>query len=831
MAAATAVEKTLAEFLSQVAQAGPRLGINVADFPAGVDLLRMSREQQVHLVLEAVKHLVPTFVHWHEHRPTSVGDRQLTDTLALKALLGSVLRKQLPFSLEQLATLVDGLARTPAGYQPWMNPGGILKAVEQHVGQDDLPPALRPVLEAFRNSLQGQPPSTDSRRTLDRLDALLDESPTIPMPAFGFKTDEAWTRQASKELVNLADTARDAWHRLLDHCAAATSAKPSRKWQKGAEALVTAIGADAFADVAERILAEIGKPGTPETRMNGGFEVTLDPSQIHDKHSDMLRGLVWCAAAAPRESLLAVVGDAADICFKKIPNIGPRAPKIGNACLFALSQVPQTGAVAQLSRLKTRVKHASVRSQLAKALDRAADNAGLTPAELEEVSVPTCGLTEVGESTESIGDFTARLAVTDGTHVELTWIKQDGKTQTSLPAALKESHPDAVKALKQREKEIAKLLAAQRDRIEQFFWQPRDWSRDDLQERYLNHPLVGVIARRLIWTVRDGENSYDAIWHDGKLVTETDRPVTLSEGVRIALWHPQSASVGQVKAWRDWLDAHEVRQPFKQAHREIYLLTDAERTTGTYSNRFAAHIIRQHQFTALCQQRGWRYTLQGSWDSANTPTLHLPHWNLRAEFWAEAAPEGPEMGVYAHLATDQVRFYRQDETEPLPLTDVPPLAFSEVMRDVDLFVGVASVGNDPNWADGGPEGRYRDYWQSYSFGELSASAQTRKAVLEKVVPRLKIAKRCALIDKFLVVRGDLHTYKIHLGSGNILMSPNDQYLCIVPRQGAGTNAANIFLPYDGDNMLSIILSKAILLADDTKIKDPSIVSQIGGSKV
>ena len=102
------------------------------------------------------------------------------------------------------------------------------------------------------------------------------------------------------------------------------------------------------------------------------------------------------------------------------------------------------------------------------------------------------------------------------------------------------------------------------------------------------------------------------------------------------------------------------------------------------------------------------------------------------------------------------------------------------MRDVDLFVGVASVGNDPNWADGGPEGRYRDYWTSYSFGALSQTAKTRKQVLQRLVPRLKIANRCRLEDRFLIVQGDVRTYKIHLGSGNILMEPNDQYLCIVP---------------------------------------------------
>ena len=82
----------------------------------------------------------------------------------------------------------------------------------------------------------------------------------------------------------------------------------------------------------------------------------------------------------------------------------------------------------------------------------------------------------------------------------------------------------------------------------------------------------------------------------------------------------------------------------------------------------------------------------------------------------------------------RARWERADE--PLALDAVPPLVFSEIMRDVDMFVGVASVGNDPNWADGGPGGTYRDYWQSYSFGELSATAQTRRVLLERLLPRL-----------------------------------------------------------------------------------------------
>jgi hypothetical protein len=59
------------------------------------------------------------------------------------------------------------------------------------------------------------------------------------------------------------------------------------------------------------------------------------------------------------------------------------------------------------------------------------------------------------------------------------------------------------------------------------------------------------------------------------------------------------------------------------------------------------------------------------------------------------------------------------------------------------------------------------------------------------------------------------------------MAPNDQYLCIV-QGGRGQRSDNVRLPFEGDNMLSAILSKAFLLAADDRITDKTILSQIGG---
>ena len=80
-----------------------------------------------------------------------------------------------------------------------------------------------------------------------------------------------------------------------------------------------------------------------------------------------------------------------------------------------------------------------------------------------------------------------------------------------------------------------------------------------------------------------------------------------------------------------------------------------------------------------------------------------------------------------------------------------------------------------------------------------------------------------------MARRFVHAYRIYLGSGTIFMEPNDQYLCIVPDRttAAARSTQGLALPFEGDSTLSVIISKAFLLADDTRITDPTITRQIG----
>jgi len=659
---------------------------------------------------------------------------------------------------------------------------------------------------------------------------------------------EAWADIAIKTLSAFSDRVRLNWGELIAACSLSSGANPSSEWVKSAKAHLSAVGFEQFKRNVLVWFPLMDKPRTVElTDWNRDYQP--DPNQlIIEPHSKILKGLAWCCGLREDKELARALAALALSTYRKIPKKGPREVKVGNACVTALGMMPGMEGVGQLALLKVRVKFGTAQKMIEKALEVTAARVGLPREELEEMAVPAYGLTGVGRCNETFGDYAAELTVTGTNSTAITWLKSDGKRQQSVPAVVKARFADDFKELQAAVKDIQRMLHAQRERIDSLFVQQKRWPYAVWRERYLNHPLVGVLARRLLWIFTNGKKNTTGIWFNGEVVDIDLKPVKeLNSETTATLWHPIGRDVDEIVRWREWFDAQQIQQPFKQAHREVYVLTDAERRTNTYSNRFGAHLLKQHQFNALAALRGWKNKLRLMVDAEFPPaTRLLPRWGLRAEFWIEGAGDNygtdtNETGTFLWVATDQVRFYstettprtahasyRHEDGQPLPLEDVPALVFSEIMRDVDLFVGVASIGNDPAWTDGGPEGRYRDYWQSYSFGMLTATAQTRKEVLQRLVPRLKIAGQCSFADKFMVVKGCLRTYKIHLGSGNILMEPNDQYLCIVPdRSSLAAKASDkVFLPFEGDGMLSVILSKAFLLVDDQKIKDETIRRQI-----
>ncbi len=501
---------------------------------------------------------------------------------------------------------------------------------------------------------------------------------------------------------------------------------------------------------------------------------------------------------------------------------------LGNAAILAFSLMPGTAGVGSLSRLSRHLKRPGEIKTVDKALAALASARGMSSGELEELGVPAYGFAPDGTLDLSIGPAAAKLAIGEDGTLETTWRDAAGKPLGGPPAAVKDGHAEALKSFKEQVKEIGETLKAQRLRLERLYLDDRTWPLDIWRARYLDEPLVAVFARRLIWSFEVDGRWIAGLPEAGGICDAAGTPLDLDpRTARVKLWHPMQSDADHVLAWRRRLASVELTQPFKQAHREIYVLTDAERATGLYSNRFAAHIVEQRKFRALCQARGWACPAFGAWDPGNgRPLKRLAERELQVEFWVDPveANMGQETFQFEYLSTDQVRFVRVGG-EPVALEDVDKVLFSELMRDADLFVGVAGIGADPTWGDRRDD-RFGEYWGTAAFGALSETGKTRHAVLRDLLPGLTIASRCRLEERYLVVEGKLRTYRIHLGSGNIQMEPNSQYLCIVrDRQGA---QKNVRLPFEGDDTLSLIISKAFMLIDDDKIKDASIRSQIQG---
>lgn len=790
--------------------------VKVKAYPSGLRIVEAPDAEQIILIEAMMRHRV-----WIEDK----GFERPNCSWTLRNVAFLLWRRDLPYTASQAATLASIVAaRVLEDYQFDGELVQLLKICDRLKDQNAITPGLEDALKKLKASLNHKDAftSAERKRARDVIDRLV-SSHKLPLDL-----GEAWSDAAARDLQQMPSELQNAWLKLFYHCLDTDGSKPTQKWSAAAQTILDAIGRDRFKAQVINWFELVASPRP--VHVEPGSQYSPDPDWlITDTNASLLKGLAWSCAGWKDSELVWAVSRLSQTCFKKVRNLGARSPRVGNACLYALGVTSTDEAAAELSRLNQAVKQPSAKKLIGKSLDGVAEATGQTREDLEESTIPGYGLDARGRCRQSFGEFTAEFSITGKDAFELSWQKAGGKSQKSVPAEVKEKCASELKAFKRTLQDIEKMLPAQRRRIERLMMTQREWDLDTWRKRYLDQPLLADTVRRLIWHFKLGDRSALGIWHNGKLVDVHDQPLDwLAPDTRVRLWHPIGFPVETVAAWREWLLAHEVCQPFKQAHREIYILTDAELQTATYSNRFAAHIIRQHQFAALAKDRGWSYLLQGAFDSHNVPTLLLPQWDLAVEYWVDY-PGGREAtsnsGIYLYVATDQVRFIR--DRQALLLSDVPAIVFSEVMRDVDLFVGVASIGSDPAWQDHGEIDGGNAYWHEFSFGNLSASAKTRKEVLERLLPKLKIASQCSFSEKFLVVKGSLRTYKIHLGSGNIQMEPNNQYLCIVPGRGNSVEVAeNLFLPFEGDRTLSVILSKAFLLADDTKIKDPGIVNQI-----
>ncbi len=693
----------------------------------------------------------------------------------------------------------------------------------------------------------------------------------FPDSALPIDPGEAWSDAAISDINSLQLDDRPLWRNLLLHCTNTKPSTPTQRWLRDARRLIADISHDHLVKHLVKWFNLYDKPRTaPHATVHAPHDVDYGKFLVIPHHEYIMKGLCWITHLLDDPALPRSLADLAVSAYRKPKFHGPRAMKLGNAAIYALAEYPTDAGLAELSRLQQRIKVANAQTMIRKAMLRVAERSGIAPQDIDELAVPTYGFTAVGVRTLAVGDTGATIRISDGSNraiASMTWTNAKGRILKSPPAEVRQNHKDDLNLLKGILKDIGRMLPAQKDRIDSLFLRRKSWDYRIWRERYLDHPIIGTVARRLIWIFDDGQTRTAGAWlarhpdgptyADGMLVLVDGTPYNPPDNTTVSLWHPiddharshSSAVRTDALAWREFVEDRRIRQPFKQAHREIYLLSDEERAGATRSNRFEAHHIRQNQFKTLCISRGWRHTLMLSCAPGTPmPGRTLDDWGLRAVLTIDPAGDGDP--VYPLLVTGALRFFPAEDSPqsihacatgnrrdtlpatPIRLDDLPPLVLSEILRDVDLFVSVAGIGTD---ADGLIDDSERAHYTSDGDmvrDQLSRLLESRRDLIARLLPKLGIRDACTMTARHLVVLGRKRAYRIHLASGNVFIARESRSIEVqgVPRDLWAPRDQPTYTPFEGDTTLESIIAKALLLAHDDKITNPRILRQIEHSE-
>lgn len=373
-------------------------------------------------------------------------------------------------------------------------------------------------------------------------------------------------------------------------------------------------------------------------------------------------------------------------------------------------------------------------------------------------------------------------------------VEKKGKPLKTLPKAL--SKNDTALSMKETAKELKEQKRRARESLERAMTECTVFRVDEL-EKILNNPVLAPQASGLVWTLENRNGFLQKT--DNGLALQDIRgglsPLPAEAGLRVS--HPHDLIMAG--EWADYMHAlyeKKIRQPFKQVFREYYPITEEERQERTISRRYAGHQVQPQKTVALLKGRGWTVDYEEGLQKVFYRDNLIVRMYAMADWFSPADIEAPTL--------EEIQFFDRETGKPVELEAVPPVLFSETMRDIDLVVSVAHVGGvDPE--------------ASHSTVEM------RTAIARELVSLLKLSN-VSFVGAHAKIHGTLANYSVHLGSG-VVHGEGIGMIAILPVHSQARG--RIFLPFaDDDPKTAEIMSKIILLSEDKKIKDPAILSQI-----
>lgn len=365
--------------------------------------------------------------------------------------------------------------------------------------------------------------------------------------------------------------------------------------------------------------------------------------------------------------------------------------------LEALARIGSDAALLQLDAIGRRHRMAAVQAQARELLQGAADARGLSAEELQDRVVPDLGLDTRGTLLLDFGPRQFQVGFDEllVPHVRALGNGKDGRDGragarlASAPRPRADDDATQAAAAVQRFKALkqdAALVASQQPlRLERAMCTGRSWTPEDFRRFLADHPLMRHLVQRVLCgiVVADADASAVPLLAafrvnaEGEWVDADDTPwvaPSLPPGTnwRVTIAHPLLLDAAQVTAFAQQLADYELLQPFEQLQRGVHRPTDAERAQHTLA-RWAGLGAFAGPLWGL-EARGWQrvYGDGGNFHqvqrrSANGIVLTLP-------FTPGLARGG-----------DDTRQTLGELRCSAPLAELPPVDFSEAVRDLDAI--------------------------------------------------------------------------------------------------------------------------------------------------
>lgn len=324
-----------------------------------------------------------------------------------------------------------------------------------------------------------------------------------------------------------------------------------------------------------------------------------------------------------------------------------------------------------------------LRKEARRALDQASEGRNLRPAQLADDIVPTLGLDSEGMTVLDLGSRTFKLTFDEMLVPHL--VDDEGAISKAFPRARKDDDAEKTAAAKLRFQSLAKdtkVLARQQvAQLEAAMCSKRSWTVQAFETRFIAHPLLRHIARRLVWAYEDLSKTF-RVAEDLTYADENDEALELPKNpgsaVRIILVHPILLTPEARTRWTERFADYELVQPLPQLTRETFTIIDEDHGQHQLASKdgprgFGAGSVTTRGRLFALSRRGWQVRVENGWVEEYFRVLPAgAHARI-------GITPGMALGV---SASDDTELTLTTISSTYALDRLPAIDYSELVRDV-----------------------------------------------------------------------------------------------------------------------------------------------------